>query len=129
MTAWSYVLAAFGVDDVWIRCSDDNVDFVAQHSNGSLIASAAELPGDRPLVIMTPDDGRHVQATRTLLDFEHPAGGIYLFGHDHLYLDPEDDLGGRTDYQAVSIPSGGGEIFSYQAAGIVLYDVMAKAHG
>lgn len=92
--------------------------------HGVVIQGFSDLPSDRTLAVMAPKDARDLTPVTTLGEYEHRGDEIYAFGHDHLYL-YQSELEG-LDHTVVTIPAPGCEMFSHQAAAIVLYDRMVR---
>jgi len=125
---WSWVFSNFGVSDIWERQSDhDGV----RGKDGSIyqptikVDTAADLPRDRPLVVLQPPDGRFIKGETSLKDFVHPADAIYFFGGSHAVLS-DDDMGGRIPEHLVYIPTVKLECHSFSAAYMVLWDRYVK---
>ncbi len=122
---WSWVFSNFGVTEIWERGHDPSKDGDI-YQDVIEITTAAELPADRPLVVLAPPAGRYIQGDVSLKDFVHPEDAIYLFGATQANLSDEDDLGGRAPETVVYIPSVEHEVFGYAAAYMTLWDRYAK---
>jgi len=78
-------------------------------------------PGDLPVILLQPTDGRYVQGEESLVDFTHPDDCVYLFGASHGQVQPVDVA------SKVYIPHcPTWSMFPSQAAAIVLYDRFVK---
>lgn len=119
---WSYVFEQFNVDNVWERGRSSDVN-----SNYKLetIEEYSELP-NVPLIILAHKNAKYIRGEVSLLDFKHPENCIYVFGSDNGNIYPE-EFGGR-DLTPVYIPPSNIEMYSFQAAAIVMYDRMVE-HG
>lgn len=124
---WSFVFSNFGVTEIWER-GFTNVDSKIYQPTVK-IDTAAELPDDRPLIVLAPETGRYIQGDQSLVTFEHPDNAIYLFGGSHSNLSDEEDLGGRGPDMLVYIPTVKHEMYGYAAGYIVLYDRLVKRGG
>lgn len=132
---WLGVLSPFKCSEIYVRDADDEIN--GFKPKGIAVNSAADLPSDRPLVVISPYNSRGVQGDVSLVDFEHPENAIYVFGpnkehnnvigHNDL-LTLEDDMGGREPDYSVFIPTFG-NMYSYVCGSVVLYDLMVKTNG
>lgn len=122
---WSFAFSNFGVTELWEIRKEDGED-IYQPTIG--ITTAEELPTDRPLVILAPQDGRYVQGTEPLKDFVHPDNAIYLFGGSHENLS-EVELGSRVPDHLVYIDLVQHECFAHAAGYITLWDRYVKRGG
>ena len=97
---WKYLLRAFDVEEM-----------------------SREEIGDLPVVVIQPRYARYVPGTVCLSEFSHPDDPIvYLFGGSHSVM-RETDLAGLNIIDIVYIPvHDDWELFSSQAASIVLWD-------
>ena len=121
---WSWVFSNFGVTELWqldCQTSDASIKQITTD-----IDTAAELPADRPLVVLAPADGRFIQGTESLKDFVHPDDAIYLFGGSQAVLSDEDDLGGRIPDHIVYIPTMKYEMYAHSSGYITLWDRYTK---
>ena len=131
---WSWVFSNFGVTEIWERDADHQG---GRGKDGSIyqptikIDTAAELPIDRPLVILAPPAGQFIQGSDPLNTFVHPEDAIYLFGGTQDNLNDEDDLGGRLPDSIIFIPFVKHECYSHSAAYMTLWDRFCKrgSHG
>jgi len=93
------------------------------------VATAADLPLDCELVVLSPETARIVVPTETLVDFVHPERACYFFGADFVFLS-EDDLGGRAPDHVVSVPNRStrenDELYSFVVGAIVLFDRLMR---
>jgi hypothetical protein len=93
------------------------------------VRTAADLPTDHELVVMSPMTARLVLPSVSLDAFEHPERAIYFFGPDTTFLSG-DDLGGRSPDHIVCVPvaseRANDELYSFVVAAIVLYDRMKR---
>lgn len=111
----------FGVENVWEIERPHTEDI---YQKPTKIKSAAELP-DTALVVIQPQDGKFVQGTESLSDFEHPDDAIYMFGGSHDVMTLE-DLGGRVAEHYVYIPLVAHECYAFSAAYMTLWDRKVK---
>lgn len=118
---WAYLLDNFGVTDVFEH--GYNVEKVEGYPKSTIVQSASELPEEN-LVVLAPPEGRQVQGTIPLPEFEHPDSAIYILGQNNVQFDP--DFMSDRAYQSVFIPSEKHELFALAAAACVLYDRKAK---
>lgn len=92
--------------------------------------TAADLPLDAELVVLSPKTARIIKPTMSLSEFQHPERAVYFFGKDTVFLS-EEELGGRKPDHVVYIPVASGkecdEIYSFVAGAIVLYDRQVRA--
>ena len=121
---WSFLFSNFGVKDIW-ELERPNTEKIYQPT--VKIQTAAELPSDRPLVVVQPPEGRFVQGTESLIDLVHPGEAIYMFGGSHDVMTLE-DLGGRVPEYSVYIPLVKHECYAFSAAYMTLWDRKVK-HG
>ena len=122
---WSWVFSNFGVTEIWERdCGGDSDAEIYQ--DVTPCDTAADLPLDRPIVVLAPADGKYVQGNESLDDFVHPEDAIYLFGGTQANLSDEDDLGGRVPDHLVYIPTVKLEMYGHAAGYIVLRDRYVK---
>lgn len=124
---WSWVFSNFGVVDLWER--DTNNREAAIYQPVVEIDTAAELPAEPSLVVLSPPDARFIPGTISLQDFAHPEDVIYLFGGSQDVLSDEDDLGGRVPDSVVYIPTVKHECYSHAAAYMALWDRYVKRGG
>jgi len=124
---WSFVFSNFGVTEIWERGYVKGDLKIYQPTIA--VATAAELPVGRPLIVLAHREGRYIQGTESLIGFAHPEDAIYLFGGSHVNLSDEDDLGDRTPDALVYIPSVQHEMYAPHAAYITLYDRLSKRLG
>lgn len=122
---WSYVFSNFGVTEIWELGDDGNKDMDI-YQQTTKIDTAAELPTDRPLVVLAPPEGRFIQGTENLETFQHPDNAIYLFGGSHISLNDEEHMGGRVADHYVYIEWDKCESFSHATAIAVLWDRKMK---
>ena len=126
---WSWVFSNFGITEIWERDADHEGE---RGKDGSIyqqtikIDTAAELPDDRPIIVLAPDEGRYIRGEQNLMDFVHPEDAIYLFGATQANLSDENDLGGRVPDALVYIPSKKLEMFSHAAGYVTLWDRYVK---
>lgn len=89
------------------------------------VNTAADLPRDAELVVLSPQTARVIVPTISLDDFEHPERAIYFFGADTIFLS-DDDFGGRAPDHVVYVPVASArendEIYSFVVGAIVLCD-------
>lgn len=118
---WSFLFSNFGVEDIWELERGGCEIF----QNTIKIESAAELPEDRPLVVLQPPTGRWIKGTESLKDFVHPDDAIYMFGGSHDVMTLE-DLGGRVAEHYVYIPLVHHECYAFSAGYMTLWDRKVK---
>lgn len=124
---WSWVFSNFGITEIWERDADHDG---YRGKDGSIyqptikIDTAAELP-ERPIVLLTPKEGRFFNGNTSLKDFDHPEDAIYFFGGSHGVLS-EEDFGGREPHSLVFIPFVKFESYSHSAAYVTLWDRYSK---
>ena len=122
---WSWVFSNFGITDIWERGYGTNTDEeIYQTIVG--IDTAAELPTEPKLVVLSPPDAKFIQGSEPLHTFVHPENVIYLFGGSYSNLTDEDDLGGRIPDHTVCIPTVKLECYSQAAAYMTLWDRFVK---
>jgi hypothetical protein len=121
---WSWVFSNFGITDIWERSRSGPDAEIYQ--SVTEVDTCAELPDDRPLVVLAPADGKYVKGTESLAGFAHPDDAIYVFGGSQNNLSNEDDLGFRRPAALVYIPTVKLEMYSVAAAYIVLWDRYVK---
>ena len=117
-TQWSYLCSMYNITLKWERmCGDE-----PSEKGVIQIETAADLPKEPALVLVSPKTGRYLPGEVDLKDFKHPENAIYMFGGDKITLS-EEELGGRKPDYIVYIPQATEfDIHSPIAAGIVLYD-------
>lgn len=126
---WSCVFSNFGITDIWELGKGG--DEAARGKDASIyqpttaLETCGELPTAPALVLLAPVEGRYVQGVERLIEFEHPADAIYLFGGSHINLTDE-LLGGREPDHKVFIPTVKYELYAHAAAYITLYDRLSK---
>lgn len=121
---WAYMLDSFGVTDVWEH--GYNVEPIEGYPQSTVIQTAAELP-DVPLVVLAPPDGRLIQGTIPLPDYEHPSGdAIYITGQNNVQFSDSPLMAGRP-YDTVYIPLDKFELYALVAMSCALYDRRAKS--
>lgn len=82
--------------------------------------------GDKPVVVIQPQDGLQVQGEVSLENFAHPSDCVYYFGHSHRHMTAE-EIAGFNVIAKVYIPAPAGTaLFANQAAAIVLWDRKVK---
>jgi len=93
-------------------------------------STAADLPNDCELVVLSPQTARFIQPTGSLFDFVHPTRAVYFFGADTIFLS-DDDLGGRDPDHVIYVPNASAreadELYSFVVGAIVLADRRARA--
>ncbi len=122
---WSWVFSNFGITDIWERGWQGSTD-ADIYQPVIRIDTAAELPAERPLVVLAHPDSQYIKGNQSLVDFVHPADAIYLFGSSYGNLSDEDDLGGRKPDALVYIPTVEHECYAHSAAYITLWDRYIK---
>jgi hypothetical protein len=125
---WSFVFSNFGVSDIW-EYGDLSQDDLTIYQPTTNIVTAAELPSDRPLVVLAPAAGKYIQGTESLEDFVHPENAIYMFGGSHVNLNDEEHMGGRVADHYVYISLVQYECYAHGAATVVLWDKRMKQSG
>ena len=83
---WSYVAAWYGIEDLWEVGQPEDVLRLTRFLP-TPINSFNDLP-DYPLVVLQPRDGKYVQGSIDIDDYQHPEDAIYCFGYDHGNMDP-----------------------------------------
>ena len=122
---WSYLFSNFGITEIWEIGNEGNKDLnVCQPT--IKIKTAADLPTDRPLVVLAPQAGRWVKGTESLKDFVHPENAIYMFGGSHTIMQVDKHLGGRVADHYVYIPLKKNECFAHAAGYMTLWDREVK---
>lgn len=121
---WSYLCEWFNVASTFEYGKPESVKGTP---HTVAIDSMADLP-DQPLVVLSPENGRHIQGDIVLRDFEHPDDAIYVFGNNHLHMSESPLFAGR-DYSSVYIPTNKAEMFAVFAATLTLYDRREKQWG
>lgn len=119
---WSYLFSNFGIESIFQIPVENGADL---YQATKKIANAGSLPKDKSLVVVQPQDGKYVQGTESLSDFEHPDDAIYMFGGSHDVMTLE-DLGGRVPEHTVFIPLVKHECYAFSAAYMVLWDRKVK---
>ena len=122
---WSWVFSNFGITDLWERDGPDSTDGKI-YQDTIKIDTAAELPAERPVIVLAHPDSRHIKGNQSLDYFVHPDDAIYLFGGSQANLNDEDDLAGVVPYALVYIPTVKHEMYSHAAGYIVLRDRYVK---
>lgn len=125
-TQWLCNVTAFKLDAAYERGLTSDVP----NPEGVIaVDTAADLPTDCELVVMSPETARLIKPTIALPDFTHPERAIYLFGADTIFLS-EDELGGRSPDHVVSVPNisarEADELYSFVVGAITLYDRMVR---
>lgn len=127
-TQWLCNVTAFAIDAAYERGLTHDV---ANPEGVIPVATAADLPEDCELVVLTPGTARLVKPTISLANFSHPERAVYFFGADTIFLS-EDDLGGRRPDYLVSVPNDSDrecdELYSFVVGAIVLHD-RSMQHG
>lgn len=101
---WSHVVSHWGVNE--LRHGDD-------------------IPEGFELVVLSPEAGRYVQGTESLVDFVHPENAVYWFGSNHRHL-TLDELP-RTPDAIVYVPTDSyPEMYNFVCAAVVAYDRRVK---
>ena len=139
---WSWVFSNFGIADLWelnapVRPgrAPRAVNQGKRGKDGSLyqptikIDTAAELPSERPLVVLSPISGKYIQGEQPLDAFLHPDNAIYLFGGSQGNLSDEEHLGGRAPDHLIYIPTLKLEMYAHSAAYITMWDRFVKRGG
>jgi len=128
-TQWLCNVTAFPIDAAYERGLTPDVP---NREGVIAVETAADLPGDCELVVLSPATARIIKPTVGLPDFVHPERAIYLFGADTIFLS-EDELGGRGADHIVSVPNISDrecdELYSFVVGAIVLYDREVKRRG
>lgn len=116
---WDYVLLNWQPDRVWVV---GELWKSRALKNAGSIEVIDELPDHYDKVIAAHSDGRYLQGNTPLVEFEHPADCIYIFGPDDGYLRPDEiDLSRILDTVYIPTPNNP-EMFSFVAAAIMLND-------
>jgi len=128
-TQWDYLLSSFEPDELYVIGDEEEAPStnVFSHLEATYITTLGDLPGDPTVVLLASLDGRYIQGDESLVDFTHPDDAIYFFGHDTRWVSDE-VYGGRTPDHFVYIPTDStDDLWSWMAAGIVLWDRMMKS--
>jgi len=125
-TQWLCNVTAYALDAAYERGLTPDVP----NPEGVIaVATAADLPADCELVVMSPETARYIQPTVTLQEFVHPDRAVYFFGADTIFLS-DDDLGGRQPDHVVCAPNvsprESDELYSFVVGAVVLYDRLVK---
>jgi len=125
-TQWLCNVTAFRLDAAYERGLTPEV---ANPYGVIAVDTAADLPSDVELVVMSPKTARIVRPTVSLPDFTHPERAVYFFGADTIFLS-DDDLGGRVPDHVVSVPNisprESDELYSFAVGAITLYDRITR---
>lgn len=119
---WNYVLKHFPNEEVYIMGAapwNSRPLEKAKH-----ISSIDELPKNKKVVIMSPQNGKHIKGEISLYEYKHEEDAIYVFGPDIGNLTPE-HLGERETTN-VYIPCEKSEFYSWVAAAITFHDIGVK---
>lgn len=109
---WDHVRANFAVDEFFVI-------------GEGYLSSAWGLP-DQPLVLLQPNNGRHIRGVTNLTEFMHPIDATYLFGPDEQPMQPA-FLDGRVPDHCVYIPTDTQrDMFSFVAFAVVAWDRKMK---
>ncbi len=125
---WSWVFSNFGITDIWERGWDGSIDGKI-YQDTIKISIAAELPTERPVIVLSHIAGQYIKGDESLADFVHPENAIYLFGGSYSHLNDEDDLGGRVPDAKVYIPTIKHDMYGHAAGYITLWDRYVKRGG
>lgn len=126
LNQWDYALTNFPPDELFVvgNLGDYTSKIVGR---AILLDSVADLPL-KPLILMAPANGMNIAGDWSLVNFNHPAEAVYLFGSDTGFLS-EVDLDGRAvDYKVYIPTASDDEMYSFMAAAVTLYDRLVK-HG
>lgn len=128
-TQWLCNVTAFRPDAAYARGvtpEESNREGVIQ------VETAADLPDDCTLVVLSPKTARLVHPTVALEDFTHPPRAVYFFGSDTTFLSA-DELGGREPDHVVSVTNLSDqecdELYSFVIGAIVFRDRLVRGHG
>ena len=121
-TQWLCNVTAFPIDAAYERGMPDGLP----NREGVIpVRTAADLPDDCELVVLSPKTARIIQPTASLGGFIHPKRAIYFFGADTTFLS-EDELGGRVPDHVLWVPNKSdqecNELYSFVIGAIVLFD-------
>jgi tRNA(Leu) C34 or U34 (ribose-2'-O)-methylase TrmL len=116
---WLLNIRAFNVQGYERKSFEDEIN----RDNIISIASISDLPKNHQLVVVSPQNGRYVQASTSLHDFSHPSNAIYYFGTDEGHMTKKEL--NNTTYEAIYLPISE-HLWSSQAASIILYDRLTK---
>lgn len=117
---WDYVLRNFQPDNVYVI--GDELPASKPFLNATLISGIEDLPKDKSLVLLSPENARYYKGRKNLFSFEHPDNTIYLFGGDDMNLKPEMFKKRKPDYKIYILTDTDDEMYSWVAAAITLYD-------
>lgn len=118
---WAYMIDSFGVTDVWEH--GPGAEPIQGYPKSQIVESANELPDVR-LVVLAPPEGRQLQGTIPLPEYQHPENVIYVAGQNHVQFDLE--FMADREYDAIYIPSERHEFYAMVAVACALYDRRAK---
>lgn len=125
---WDYVLSNFAPAEVWVigNVGDAPPYGAFALARSTWVPDATGLP-DGPLVVLSPDTGRHIQGIESLAEFTHPDDAVYLFGSDNWNLS-DDELGGRPADHLVFVDTDtNDEMYSFVAYAVTAWDRRMKA--
>ena len=122
LNLWSFVLSQWPPAKVYLmRPLTGLVTNERKFVDAVLVRTAADLPKDQPLVLLSPSAAKYIPGTDPITDFEHPENPVYMFGSNRGHLG-EDDMGSRTPDHSVYIPGGCSDMYDFMAGSVVLYD-------
>lgn len=116
---WLLLIRSFPNIQGWER----SLPTTEKITDGIQVIQAVDQLPNIPLIILSPQQARYIPGTQNLAHFNHPQEAIYYFGSDNDHLRPEAIA--KREYQTVYIPIAE-QLWSPQAAGIVVYDRFAK---
>jgi len=105
---WSFLLSNFRPDEIRLLGEYEPTDKIFRDVKRGL--------PNKPLIILTPKDGRYMKGDISLSNFTHPEDAVYVFGSDKKHMEPMDGT-------LVYIPTDSNvEMYSWSAGAVVLWD-------
>ena len=119
---WTYLCRNMGVDQVYfLQAPKEFRPF--RTINCARIEELSEL-NDKRLILLASQNGRHIQGTKSLVEFRASSNDVYVFGHDHKNLMPS-DIEGADVNDAVYLPCmTDDDMFTWNCGAIVLWHRM-----
>ena len=122
---WSYALSHFAIDRVFLLGEpvDDDWFRMLPTRAAKVVDSVRELPGR--VVMLTPEHGRYLPGTTSLVDYTHPESATYVVGSNHRY--PPADLLDGVEADRVFIPTATAhDMYGWTALCVALYDRLKR---
>ena len=125
---WTYLCRNMGVDRVYFLQMPATARPFRTISC-TAIDDLSEL-NDKRLILLAPENGRHIQGKRSLLKFQPSENDLYIFGHDHKFLMPS-DIQGADINDSVYLPCmTDDDMFTWQCGAVVLWHRLTRLeHG